>query len=38
MHRSRINGLLIDCKTDNIDTAAEFWAAALPRAHRYRDR
>jgi Glyoxalase-like domain len=31
MHRSRINGLLIDCKTDDIDTAAEFWAAALGR-------
>ena len=31
MHRSRINGLLIDCKTDDIDTAADFWAAALGR-------
>ena len=31
MHHSRINGLLIDCKTDDIDTAAEFWAAALGR-------
>src|SRR5271156_6406867 len=31
MHRSRINGLLIDCKTDDIDAAAEFWAAALGR-------
>ena len=31
MHRSRINGLLIDCKTDDIDTAAHFWAEALGR-------
>jgi predicted enzyme related to lactoylglutathione lyase len=31
MHRSRINGLLIDCKADDIDTAAQFWAAALGR-------
>jgi hypothetical protein len=26
MHRSRINGLLIDCNTDDIDAAAQFWA------------
>jgi predicted enzyme related to lactoylglutathione lyase len=32
MHRSRINGLLIDCKTDDIDSAARFWAEALGRA------
>jgi predicted enzyme related to lactoylglutathione lyase len=31
MHRSRINGLLIDCKTDDIDAAARFWADALGR-------
>ena len=31
MHRSRINGLLIDCKTDDIDQAARFWADALGR-------
>ena len=31
MHRSRINGILIDCKTDDIDTAARFWAEALGR-------
>jgi predicted enzyme related to lactoylglutathione lyase len=31
MHRSRINGLLIDCKTDDIDAAAQFWAVALGR-------
>ena len=32
MHRSRINGLLIDCKTDDVDAAARFWAEALGRA------
>jgi predicted enzyme related to lactoylglutathione lyase len=32
MHRSRINGILIDCHTDDIDAAAEFWGAALGRA------
>jgi hypothetical protein len=31
LHRSRINGLLIDCKTDDIDGAARFWAEALGR-------
>jgi len=31
MHRSRINGLLIDCKTEDIDAAARFWAEALGR-------
>lgn len=31
MHRSRINGLLVDCKTDDIDSAAQFWADALGR-------
>jgi hypothetical protein len=29
MHRSRIDGLLIDCKVDEIGLAAEFWATAL---------
>ena len=32
MHRSRINGLLIDCNTNDIDSAARFWAEALGRA------
>jgi predicted enzyme related to lactoylglutathione lyase len=32
MHRSRINGVLIDCKTEDIDAAAKFWADALGRA------
>jgi predicted enzyme related to lactoylglutathione lyase len=31
MHRSRINGLQIDCRTDDIDAAARFWAEALGR-------
>jgi hypothetical protein len=31
MHRSRLNGILIDCKTDDIEAAAQFWAAALGR-------
>ena len=31
MHHSRINGLLIDCRTDDIDAAAHFWAQALGR-------
>ena len=32
MHRSRINGLLIDCKTEDIEAAARFWAEALGRS------
>jgi len=31
MHRSRINGILIDCRTDDIDAGAQFWAEALGR-------
>ena len=31
MHRSRINGILIDCNTDEIEAAAQFWAEALGR-------
>jgi hypothetical protein len=31
MHRSRINGILIDCDSDDIDAAASFWAEALGR-------
>ena len=31
MHRSRINGILIDCKVDDIQQAARFWAEALGR-------
>jgi predicted enzyme related to lactoylglutathione lyase len=29
MHRSRLAGFIIDCKTDDLDTAADFWSAAL---------
>ncbi len=31
MHRSRINGILIDCNVDDIEAAAQFWAEALGR-------
>jgi catechol 2,3-dioxygenase-like lactoylglutathione lyase family enzyme len=31
MHRSRINGILIDCNVDDIAAAARFWAEALGR-------
>ena len=31
MHRSRINGILIDCNVEDIDAAAQFWAEALGR-------
>lgn len=29
MHRSRLAGFIIDCNTDDLDQAAEFWSAAL---------
>jgi predicted enzyme related to lactoylglutathione lyase len=29
MHRSRLAALIIDCHTDNLDAAAEFWSQAL---------
>jgi predicted enzyme related to lactoylglutathione lyase len=31
MHRSRINGILIDCEVEDIEAAAQFWAEALGR-------
>ena len=31
MHRSRLNGILIDCNVEDIDAAARFWAEALGR-------
>lgn len=31
MHRSRIKGIQIDCRTDDVDSAARFWADALGR-------
>jgi predicted enzyme related to lactoylglutathione lyase len=29
MHRSRLGGFIIDCKTGDLDGAARFWGAAL---------
>ena len=29
MHRSRFGGIIIDCQTDDLDSAADFWSAAL---------
>ena len=29
MHKSRLAGFIIDCDTDDLDGAAEFWAGAL---------
>ena len=28
-HRSRLSGFIIDCNTDDLDAAADFWARAL---------
>ena len=32
MHRSRLCAVLIDCKTSDVDAAAQFWAEALGRS------
>ena len=29
MHKSQFSGLLIDCQTDDLDAAADFWSQAL---------
>ena len=29
MHHSRFGGLIIDCKVDDLDAAADFWSSAL---------
>lgn len=29
MHRSRLAGFIIDCRTDDLKSAAEFWGGAL---------
>ena len=29
MHRSRLAGFIMDCRTDDIEQAAQFWSAAL---------
>jgi predicted enzyme related to lactoylglutathione lyase len=31
VHKSRLSNIIIDCHTDDIDAAAEFWAAAIGR-------
>ena len=37
MHKSRLGGILIDCRTDDPESAAEFWAGALGYPARPRD-
>ncbi len=39
MHRSQLGGLIIDCRTEDLDAAADFWSAALgmPRIKAPRD-
>ncbi|HWO24655.1 MAG TPA: VOC family protein [Kofleriaceae bacterium] len=32
MHRSRLSTFVIDCKSDDVEVAAEFWSKALGRA------
>jgi catechol 2,3-dioxygenase-like lactoylglutathione lyase family enzyme len=29
MHKSRLAGIIIDCETDDLDAAADFWGRAL---------
>jgi predicted enzyme related to lactoylglutathione lyase len=29
MHKSKLAGFIIDCRTDDLETAAEFWGGAL---------
>src|ERR1700753_2738337 len=29
MHKSRLSGFIIDCKTDSLNAAADFWSQAL---------
>ncbi len=29
MHRSRLGGLIIDCRTEDLEAVAEFWSRAL---------
>jgi hypothetical protein len=31
MHKSRLSNIIIDCKTEDIESAAVFWAAAMGR-------
>lgn len=32
MHKSRLSNIIIDCRTDDVDAAANFWAAAIGRS------
>ena len=32
MHKSRVSALVLDCKTDDLASATEFWSKALGRA------
>jgi hypothetical protein len=31
VHKSRLSNIIIDCQTDDIDSAAQFWSAAIGR-------
>jgi predicted enzyme related to lactoylglutathione lyase len=37
MHRSQLAGFIIDCQTDDLDAAADFWSAALGLTQRRSD-
>lgn len=37
MHRSRLAGFIIDCQTDDLDSAAQFWSQALGLPLRHED-
>jgi hypothetical protein len=37
MHKSRLSTFVIDCQGDDIESAAQFWSAALGRACRVQD-
>lgn len=33
MHKSRLSSIIIDCRTDDLETAARFWSQALGRSY-----
>jgi predicted enzyme related to lactoylglutathione lyase len=37
MHKSQLGGLIIDCRTEDLDAAADFWAQALGMTRRPSD-
>ena len=37
MHRSRLSTIVIDCRTDDLDAAADFWSRALGKPVQDRD-